>query len=227
MVRVFLEQTPPTWKAPYQVDLKPENSSKKRKSHAVQNRIKSKLNFQSSKKLKSDIEVKEAAEALLQVSPEHRPVRTSPETLDNLKVSPLSFLCSVATQFSLGPGYESYAGKTSKGSLLQNSLKANANGFPTASAYGALVLNSQNLAYNTTGPKVFPSVLPDKFRNVYNEQGRIGIYSPRARRARLMKFLKKRQNRVWVKTVRYSCRKNLADGRVRVKGRFVSTKNKA
>jgi CCT motif len=56
---------------------------------------------------------------------------------------------------------------------------------------------------------------------VYNKNGRIGIYTPCERAAIIARFHKKRANRVWNKRIRYSCRKNLADRRLRVKGRFV------
>lgn len=49
----------------------------------------------------------------------------------------------------------------------------------------------------------------------------VGIYSPNARRRRIEKFLEKRQRRVWSKKVKYDVRKNFADSRLRVKGRFV------
>jgi hypothetical protein len=51
--------------------------------------------------------------------------------------------------------------------------------------------------------------------------GKIGIYNPIQRKILLAKFAEKRQRRRWGKKVRYNCRKNLADTRVRVKGRFV------
>ena len=35
------------------------------------------------------------------------------------------------------------------------------------------------------------------------------------------RFLEKRNNRVWTKKVKYDVRKNFADSRLRVKGRFV------
>jgi hypothetical protein len=56
---------------------------------------------------------------------------------------------------------------------------------------------------------------------VYNKNGRIGIYTPLERAAIIAKFNSKRTRRVWNKKIRYSCRKNLADRRMRVKGRFV------
>ena len=37
----------------------------------------------------------------------------------------------------------------------------------------------------------------------------------------LQKCREKRRRRVWYKKVRYGCRKNLADRRLRIKGRFV------
>lgn len=57
--------------------------------------------------------------------------------------------------------------------------------------------------------------------NVERPDGWIGAYSPSSRRVRIDKFLAKRGNRVWIKTVKYDVRKNFADSRLRVKGRFV------
>lgn len=53
---------------------------------------------------------------------------------------------------------------------------------------------------------------------------KIGDYSPKARKALLAKFHEKRQRRVWKRKVRYDCRKDFANNRVRVKGRFVKKK---
>lgn len=56
---------------------------------------------------------------------------------------------------------------------------------------------------------------------IYNKNGRIGIYTPAERAAIIAKFNRKRSRRVWNKKIRYGCRKSLADRRLRVKGRFV------
>uniref|UniRef100_A0A7S3V065 CCT domain-containing protein n=1 Tax=Aplanochytrium stocchinoi TaxID=215587 RepID=A0A7S3V065_9STRA len=49
----------------------------------------------------------------------------------------------------------------------------------------------------------------------------IGAYSPASRRKLLDRFLEKRRNRIWKKRIKYGVRKNFADSRLRVKGRFV------
>lgn len=64
----------------------------------------------------------------------------------------------------------------------------------------------------------FTNMLTSK---VYNKHGRIGIYTPAERAAIITKFNAKRARRVWNKKIRYNCRKNLADRRLRIKGRFV------
>jgi len=52
-------------------------------------------------------------------------------------------------------------------------------------------------------------------------QGYIGAYSPEARRQLIERFNEKRKHRVWTKKVKYDVRKNFADSRLRIKGRFV------
>jgi len=51
--------------------------------------------------------------------------------------------------------------------------------------------------------------------------GWVGAYSAESRKARIDRFMEKRNHRVWTKTVKYDVRKNFADSRLRVKGRFV------
>ena len=53
------------------------------------------------------------------------------------------------------------------------------------------------------------------------QSGYIGAYSPEARKLRIQRFNEKRHRRVWTKKVKYDVRKNFADSRLRVKGRFV------
>lgn len=61
----------------------------------------------------------------------------------------------------------------------------------------------------------------EKYADIYNKNGRIGIYTPAERGAIIARFNEKRARRVWNKKIRYNCRKSLADRRMRVKGRFV------
>lgn len=58
-------------------------------------------------------------------------------------------------------------------------------------------------------------------QHVVRPAGWIGAYSPDSRTVRIARFLEKRNRRVWTKSVKYDVRKNFADSRLRVKGRFV------
>jgi len=51
----------------------------------------------------------------------------------------------------------------------------------------------------------------------------IGAYTLEERRLRIARFHEKRKQRIWQHTVKYNCRRKLAVGRVRVKGRFVKS----
>eukprot|EP00937_MAST-01D_sp_MAST-1D-sp2_P001268 g1268.t1 len=50
---------------------------------------------------------------------------------------------------------------------------------------------------------------------------RIGIYTPEERKKRIARFHEMRKRRTYRKKIKYSCRKTLADHRLRIKGRFV------
>ncbi|KAJ9164461.1 hypothetical protein P3X46_024036 [Hevea brasiliensis] len=49
---------------------------------------------------------------------------------------------------------------------------------------------------------------------------RVGRYTVEERKDRILRYLKKRNQRNFNKTIKYACRKTLADRRVRVRGRF-------
>ena len=68
--------------------------------------------------------------------------------------------------------------------------------------------------------QMLPQML-DKYDHIYNKNGRIGVYTREERSAIINRFHEKRKRRVWKKKIRYHCRKNLADRRIRIKGRFV------
>jgi len=61
----------------------------------------------------------------------------------------------------------------------------------------------------------------EKYASIYNKNGRIGIYTKDERAAIIRRYRDKKKRRVWKKQIRYYCRKNLADRRIRIKGRFV------
>lgn len=50
----------------------------------------------------------------------------------------------------------------------------------------------------------------------------IGGLSFEKRRLKLLRYLDKKKRRVWRKKVSYDCRKKVADGRLRIKGKFVT-----
>lgn len=57
--------------------------------------------------------------------------------------------------------------------------------------------------------------------------GQLGIYSLEQRKAKIQKYIEKKKRRVWSKKIKYDVRKNFADSRVRVKGRFVRKEDEA
>lgn len=70
-------------------------------------------------------------------------------------------------------------------------------------------------------PNLQTSFDADGLQQVERPDGWVGAYSPDSRRVRIDRFMQKRNHRVWAKTVKYDVRKNFANSRLRVKGRFV------
>ncbi|KAI3769033.1 hypothetical protein L6452_00129 [Arctium lappa] len=54
---------------------------------------------------------------------------------------------------------------------------------------------------------------------------KVGRYSMEERKDKIMRYLKKRNQRNFNKTIKYECRKTLADKRIRVRGRFAKNNN--
>jgi len=50
----------------------------------------------------------------------------------------------------------------------------------------------------------------------------VGLISVEERQAKIERYLEKRKRRLWGKRISYDCRKRVADGRLRFKGRFIA-----
>lgn len=179
----------------------------------------------------ADKKMQEAALTLLSVSPNLTGIPAR---------APLETLCSVANAaeakanvggFSLGPAQPKKEGVVvSKGSLWNGGRFSAAAAKKTKTTYtkkpkSSQVLKSARRVRVSKSAKqkqpYFPSMLELKYKPFYNKGGRVGIYDKTQRAKLISRWMEKRTKRVWVKKVRYSCRKNLAESRIRVKGRFV------
>lgn len=151
---------------------------------------------------------------------EEQPEESHSSSVDN--AAPISGLMSEEEQANLSP--EELL-KRARSRLLEDLSEGN-----LAGEKGVLTLPHSLSKYKEVRtdiepkwkiPSLFVSLCSILTRQVYNKNGRIGIYTPAERAAIIARFNHKRSRRVWNKKIRYNCRKNLADRRMRVKGRFV------
>jgi CCT motif len=91
--------------------------------------------------------------------------------------------------------------------------------FPSSMALSQTGLQSSN----SPSPWKPPSVPEVQMASAY----RIGRYTPAERRIRLERYREKRAQRNYNRRVKYSCRKDIADKRHRVQGRFVKRETEA
>jgi CCT motif len=77
--------------------------------------------------------------------------------------------------------------------------------------------SNSSVALTHTNYGILPQLLDGDYSTLCNKNGRIGIYTKEERVSIISRFQDKRRNRVWKKKIRYHCRKNLADRRVRIK----------
>lgn len=77
-------------------------------------------------------------------------------------------------------------------------------------------------------PVLYHPLPPHNWQNQSNNQVpvaedsnmKVARYSEEVRKQRILRYLKKRNHRNFNKTIKYACRKTLADRRIRVRGRF-------
>jgi hypothetical protein len=114
--------------------------------------------------------------------------------------------------------------KTKKGSYISSTSGNGKNDTGNGGSYHLKDGGSSNNSHGSSNSGSKPMSIPGKAGSgVKNDENdnKIGIYSPEARRARIARFMAKRKRRIWTKPVKYDVRKNIADSRLRVKGRFV------
>ncbi|KAK1440118.1 hypothetical protein QVD17_05943 [Tagetes erecta] len=75
-------------------------------------------------------------------------------------------------------------------------------------------------AYNPTATNNWETTSQKTSKDVEESTLKVGRYSTEERKDKIMRYLKKRNQRNFNKTIKYECRKTLADKRVRVRGRF-------
>lgn len=96
----------------------------------------------------------------------------------------------------------------------------------------------QDLDWNSFCPPPFLSSVPIEAEDQSKPAGKsarvrnksevavatVGTLSQSERKQKILKYLEKRSRRNYAKKISYHCRKRVADQRIRVKGRFVSSK---
>ncbi|KAJ0265707.1 CCT motif family protein [Hirschfeldia incana] len=135
------------------------------------------------------------------------------------------------------PSFESFDAVKTEHPLFNSSVMEDSSSFPNqnllSSAENSFLSDHmrrvcstedlQNLRMDTTGPRSYSSPLgvESSWTTPGNEQSlKVGRYSAEERKEKISKYRAKRTQRNFTKTIKYACRKTLADNRPRVRGRF-------
>ena len=87
--------------------------------------------------------------------------------------------------------------------------------------YLSVEFDSNSLVFDLPSPEK-KDYVQDFERKKKFSGDKIGTLSPLQRQAKINKYLEKKKTRTWHKKIHYTCRKKVADQRIRIKGRFVT-----
>ncbi|KAG5382814.1 hypothetical protein IGI04_034284 [Brassica rapa subsp. trilocularis] len=137
------------------------------------------------------------------------------------------------------PSFESFDAVKTERPLFNSSVMEDSSSFPNQNLLGSpenSILSDhmrrvystgdlQNLRMDTTGQRSYSSPLgvENSWTTPFpgEEQSlKVGRYSAEERKEKISKYRAKRTQRNFTKTIKYACRKTLADNRPRVRGRF-------
>ena len=155
-------------------------------------------------------------------------IELDPESLSSASV--LFSLASSSSHLNLTssgqPNINSTSNSLPNGHSNSNNSSSSSSGTPFVgiASWAARKLPISAFAFPSAGDHtqpalVLPQVLEEgvDYSAIYNKNGRIGIYTREERQHIIARFHDKKRRRVWKKKIRYHCRKDLADRRVRVK----------
>jgi len=114
-----------------------------------------------------------------------------------------------------------YSSKKHNGHTARDSSSGTNNANQHSHQHRKEIPSGLGLPRTMSDPNISSTIDEYGLLSIDSPAGWVGAYSPQSRRIRINRFLAKRRDRVWTKKVKYDVRKNFADSRLRVKGRFV------
>jgi hypothetical protein len=118
--------------------------------------------------------------------------------------------------------HSKYAGGSSNSALKKsNDMSSSSNNTKAPTSSGSDEKSSDIMMATIPAVALNQIVWTKRVEGGADGKSFIGAYNPEQRKKRIERFIEKRSRRVWTKKVKYDVRKNFADSRLRVKGRFV------